>query len=548
MKILMILHRLNGAMLPYDESLTHPSQEYILPLGMPYIASYLKRGGYDITIINLNNREGLVKDIVQNELNKADYDMAFVGGTTMFFPHVRHIIQCIREFSPKTKIVAGGGMVSAQPEIMLKMLNPDFIIVYEGEQTALELVKCIESGGNLSGVDGIGYVKNGGITITKPRAPIEDLDSLPYPDFESFGYSKYLNSLKSSYIVFDSFDFPRPYSIISSRSCTFLCTFCFHTVGNKYRERSIENIMGEIKFAVEKYRANIFFFCDELFAHKKERVMNFCKAFIEFTKTVPYPICINVSLRVDCADEEMIAALKEAGCRVIGLGLESYSQSVLTSMKKHVTPQQIKDTLTLLAKYKMVAQGSFIFGDTAETIESAKETLEFFENNQDIIKDGAYLGFIIPFQGTADYKYCLKKGIIKDEIDFIEHRAKYGYELDAPLNMTSMNKKDFEWLKERISESAYLSKKYSFAQEAKSIGGENRITTICPYCQKTINIKNAAHLPHGVVQGVEVGCRECSGRFIVVPRLYPIAKFFIKVMGFTRIRKVRNAVKKIIGM
>jgi len=548
MKILMLLHRFNKTMFEYNENDDTETFGYMMPLGMACISTYLKHNGFDVSVLNLNNRKGLIKDIIQTELTKEHYDVVFVGGTSMFYPNIRDCIKYVRMYSPTTKIVAGGGMVSAQPDIMLTLLKPDYVIIFEGEQTALELMKCISENGDVSTIDGIGYVKEGKIVITHQRKPIMDLDALPYPDFESFGMDGYLDRIYPTYIVFDSFDFPRPYPIASSRGCTHNCTFCFHTIGPKYRQRSIANIMGEVKFAVERYRANVFFFCDELFAYDRQRALDFCKAFELYIKTVPYPIHMMMSLRADCVDAGMLDAMKAAGCTVIGLGLESYSATVLKSMKKHITPAQIKQALTLIAERGMTIQGAWIFGDPAETVETAKETLQFCMENWNIIRGGAYLAFVIPFQGTPVYKHCLDKGIIPDEIAFIEERAKNGYNVQNPLNMTTMTTEEFEWLKEQILQVEFLAQYYAVAFDCKTIDGIHQASAICPYCGEMVTVKNLPYLPHGLVQGCELGCRSCSGRFVAVPRGYFFIRYLVQLFGFKRIRGIRNVWKKWTGI
>jgi radical SAM superfamily enzyme YgiQ (UPF0313 family) len=156
--------------------------------------------------------------------------------------------------SPNTKIIVGGGIITAQPEIMFDLLKPDYGIIGEGEQTVLELVNYFKNGGNINSVNGLIF-KDFGLSdnkiktiITDPRDPIMNLDELPFPDYESFGYSEYLDAIKpTDYIAYDIVDKPRFYPVLASRSCPFNCTFCFHPLGKKYRQRSVDNIMAEIK-------------------------------------------------------------------------------------------------------------------------------------------------------------------------------------------------------------------------------------------------------------------------------------------------------------
>lgn len=539
MKILIIITRFAKGAYSYDKNSTEKNFTYMVPLGLPYISAYLKKNGYDVTVLNLNHREGLIREIIKKEVTHKRYDVIFSGGVSIYFPDLRDYVQYIREFSPGSKIVIGGGIISAQPDIMFSLLKPDFIIIGEGEVTALELIQHIENNSDVSQVAGLGYCKEGSLILTPSRKPILDLDSLPYPDLEGMEFDEFLDHTLPTFIVYDNVDFPRPYPLLASRSCPFSCTFCFHTIGKKYRQRSIDNIIGEIKFAVERYKVNIIHLEDELFAYDKARAIDFCGKVKEFTDTVPYDIYFNLSLRVDCADEEILDALKSINCTLIGLGLESYSRTVLNSMKKHTTPEQITQTLKMIADKGLAGQGSFIFGDPAETFDTATETLNFFTNHQDIIRGGITLGFVVPFQGTPLYKYCIENGIIKNEIDFIEKRATEGYPFFEPMNLTKMPDAEFEKLKDNVFTAAFTTGFYSIPISSKNMDGINEIRIKCPYCQQISVIKNISYPKKFEFQ--QIGCRHCNGKFRMVSSYYPIMTFVFKLLGFNRI----NSLKKI---
>ena len=537
MKILMVQPRINKVMFEYDPEDTEPFYAYVMPLGMPYISAVLKQAGYDVAVVNLNNEKGLVEDIL-SEVFINYYDVVFTGGLSLSFPNVRDIVKYIREYSPLSNIVVGGGMVSAQPELMFKLLQPDYGIIYEGEETALELVRTIEQNTSMREVRGIIYA--GGKTA--PRPAICDLDALPFPDLRSFGYDQYLENQLSDYVMFESLDFPRQYSIVASRSCPGKCTFCFHSTGYKYRQRSIENIMKEVRFSVERYKINHLFFLDELFAYDKPRALEFCKQFEAFAKTVPWEIRIYLNLRVDCADEEVIDALKRAGATVIGLGLESMNQTILDSMRKGTTPKQIQDTFQMLADKTLISQGAYLFGDPKETLETAADTLKFYSERQDIIKGGACLSFIIPFAGSPVYKYCVKNGIIPDEVAFVENLAKNGHDFANPINMTSLSESDFEKLKEMVFAAEYVVPYYSVPKSIKVVDGVTEVYTECPYCHRMETLKNV-RLPSGFGR-VGVVCRydDCRGRFHLATRWRTLAQFLVKMFGHQRMVRLRKMV------
>jgi len=274
MKILIILLRFNKVGYTYNPESSEKVETYLLPLGLAYISAYLKQAGKDVTVLNLNNRAGRIDDIIRTEMTLRKYDIVFTGGLSLFYPHLRDLVIHIRNHSPLTMIVVGGGIISAQPEIMYTLIKPDYGVIGEGEVTCLNLVECLEKGENPFTVSGIIYRAEHGLQVTIPRVPIMDLDALPFPDYESFGYEEYLGNIKpSDYIAYDIVDEPRYYPVLASRSCPYVCTFCFHPLGNKYRQRSVDNIMAEIKQNVEKYRINIIFTLDELLSNGQDRMI-----------------------------------------------------------------------------------------------------------------------------------------------------------------------------------------------------------------------------------------------------------------------------------
>jgi len=543
MKTLIILMRYNKVGYTYDPNSKGRHLNYLLPLGLAYISAVLKRAGKDVSCLNINHRDGSVRDVVRDELASNKYDIIFLGGLSLFYPHIRDIINHIREFS-NAKIVVGGGIMTSQPELMFNLLKPDYGIIGEGELTALELVNHFENGGDVNSINGLVHsIKDGYSRVTvinKPRDQIKDLDALPFPDYASFGYEEYLDHIKpTDYIAYDVVDKPRYYPLLAGRSCPFGCTFCFHPLGNKYVQRSVDNIMDEIKQNVEKYNINIIFIYDELFSHDRERMIDFCTKFKAYSDTLPYKLWFYCKNRVDSTTDETLKIMKASGAYLLSFGLESYSQTVLDSMKKHTKPEQINRIVHLMRENELGIQGSFIFGDVAETMETARETLDFLKDNRKLIGTGVATTFIIPFQGTPIYKQCIKEGIIKDELQFIKDREVAGYNFLDPMNMTKLSDKDFGKLKdevyiEHLTAGAYATPIIEWVDSK----GDTYIKVKCPYCGKTSQIMNVP-TPHGEVIR-NIGCRHCFYRFNLVSKVYPIGNLFMKLMGFRRVYWLNN--------
>ena len=542
MKILFVLPKFNkGQGLIYDPNDSTPDYNYLIPIGMPYIAAYLKQNGYtDVHGINLNHHCGTVEQQVKEAVSKTHYDVIFTGGLSSAFREIKEMVRFIREGSPGTIVVVGGGLISSEPEVVMPLIKPDFGIIFEGEETALALLRWIESGDIApEQIAGITFLRGGNIVLSPKREAIKDLDKLPYPDLDLFGYEEYIsNQFTGGWNLYSRDHNPRPYVLVGSRGCPGGCTFCFHTTGPKYYQRSIDNIMAEIRYAVEKYKINFFTFQDELFAYDKPRALEFCRQFGDYIATLPYTVEMYCNLRVDCADKEILDAMKKAGNTVIGLGLESMSPVVLKSMRKHITPEQTKRCFELIAENQQVPQGVFIFGDPAETLETAKFTTDFIKNNQNLIRGGAGVGFIVPFPGTKIYRDAVKSGLIPNEAEFIDHLCTIDYGYDSNTNFTKLSEEDFLKLKDMVYSTSHGWRPQAVPLNIKRIGTRTQLTVKCPHCGK---IQDYLNTGDPKIQFVPIICQNpgCKGRFDIVPLRLALIRWGVRKFGFRRMHDIK---------
>lgn len=471
------------------------------PVGIAYIASALKNAGHDIAghIFDKDNPENL-----NVALSNGEFDIVATGGLSSQFALIYEITSLAKQFN-KTSIV-GGGIITSEPELMAKALNVDYAVIGEGEESIVDLLSCIENNEDVSQVDGIGYFKWGKFILTNTREQIENLDSLPLPDYDCFGYNNFLSSLKpTDQYYYDVFDYPREYPFVTSRSCPFLCTFCYHPTGDKYRQRSLDSVFDELEMVIPKYKINILSMYDELFSYDEKRVLEFCERIKELRLRFPWEIKWGCQLRVAGLKDSMLDAMKESGCYVVSYGLESYSPVILKSMKKHITQQQIHDAIHATLDRRMSIQGNFIFGDRAETRETVLETLEFWKEHNEA---GILLTFIKACPNSALYQYSVSKGLIKDKLDFIK------YHLFDCVNMTTMS--DAQFYRQMTMVYKYANRHHFFVVPLKKTS--TSITVKCPHCYEIVEYKNYPTKKLCYVNMMY--CRSCRKRFFSASRLY----------------------------
>ena len=191
MKSLIFTFRYNRSNI-YNPNETKRDYYYVFPNGLAYISAVLKINGQNVQCLNLNHYEGLIEDIIKEKLSNENFDFIIIGGLSPHYPDIKHCMEIIRKSAPKTKIILGGGIISTQPEIMFNLLRPDYGVIGEGELTVKELIECIEKNDDINCVDGLisrDSLKN--LVLTKPRESIKDIDSIPFPDYESFGFKEH---------------------------------------------------------------------------------------------------------------------------------------------------------------------------------------------------------------------------------------------------------------------------------------------------------------------------------------------------------------------
>jgi radical SAM superfamily enzyme YgiQ (UPF0313 family) len=145
------------------------------------------------------------------------------------------LVDSFKKIKPSVVTILGGGLVTSDPKLVLDAIMPSVCVVGEGDLTVVELAGAIENGNDFLDINGVVYYDNSGRFVCTPsRAAIDDLDSLPYPDFEGFGIDRYMQLLRPSDNQFmNIIDEPRYVPIMSSRSCPYRCTFCSQNIGRK---------------------------------------------------------------------------------------------------------------------------------------------------------------------------------------------------------------------------------------------------------------------------------------------------------------------------
>lgn len=513
--------------------------DYLFPMGLGYISAALKKAQYNVDALNLNHYSGNIEEVINNKLDQKKYDFVLTGSNALGYCVTEKIIEVTKKHSTRPKVILGGPILTTMPKLIFEEFGIDYGVIGEGEETIVELINSIVKNKNLKNVKGIIFSDGNQTVITERREPIEDLDTIPFPDFEGLEFKKQLDNAHSNFLVYTTvFDKPRVYPLLASRSCPFQCTFCYHD--SKYRKRSIKNIISEINMAVDKYGINFILMYDDCFSLDKERVKEFCSEIKNIMKQKEKDIKWTCQFRVNVVDSDLLHMLKDAGCDILAYGFESFSPVVLKSMRKTIKPEQIDFAFRETVKNKINVQANFIFGDIAETNETTKETLDWWTKNAE---GQIYLAFVMLYPGSQIYEHCIQKDIIKNELLFVKELSN-----DKYLNFTNnMSDKDIEKLNSKILKLQRKHLRYVIPSKIKKPEYNTfDLKVKCPYCNESIQYKNC-YIVNNRYFSFQVICRKCFMRFYVTSRIVKISRNLPILETLERIilryyRKIHNEI------
>lgn len=470
---------------------------YSFPLGITYISSSMKNAGYNVITLNLNHSEGDVYEIIKKEIEEKNIHVVATGGLSFQYTMVRRVVEAAKRVNSEIITIVGGGIISGDPEpAMIALEYAGFGVIGEGEITINELCNAIEQSRNFSEIDGIIYKSGNSYIMTKPRKEVDNIDSIPWPDYKGFEIEKYLrisppgiSGLNRQNTVF----------MLTSRSCPYNCTFCFHSTGKKYRQRSMDSFFEELDYMVSQYKIGFIDLADELFARNIQRVKEFCE------RIKKYNIQWFAQFRVDNdITPELLAILKDSGCEIMGFGLESADNRILKSMRKGTTVEQIERALKLVYDAGISFDGAFIFGDIEETWETANNTLNWWRNHSEY-KVG--LNLITVYPGSYLYKYACENGIIKDKVQFLKDGC-------PQINVSKLTDKEYSILVREILEAPMTLTKTLSQIEAKIIDyktGRVTVAGTCSVCEKRNQWENVK-----LFAASFLACEHCGQRYNVV--------------------------------
>jgi len=380
-------------------------------LGLCYLAAVTRKTGYETEILDMPAL-GLTFDQALDIVIAKKPKYIGISSVTLAIRNAAKLADMIKKKAPGSIIILGGPHITAAyEEVMNKYSQFDIGVIGEGDQTIIELLDALEKNKDLSGVRGITYRKNSSLISTARRELLEDMNLLPMPAWDL------LPDIKKYYIptAYAVNKFPS-FSIVTSRGCPYMCTFCDRSVfGNRYRTHSPEYVLSMIKDLYYNHGIRDIRINDDEFIVSKKRILEFCDLLIDSKMKISWS-CLG---RVSSVNKEIIDKMKKAGCWQIRFGIESGSQKVLDVLKKGIRLEQIEKAVKICKERGMKTIGFFMMGLPLETEEDLRQTIEF---SLRLKLDDFKINYFAPFPGSELFGQLDKYGkLISDSEDIHMH-------------------------------------------------------------------------------------------------------------------------------
>ncbi len=318
-----------------------------------------------------------VKPFIDNCINSTPWELYdVIGFTTMFEQNLSSIVLAhrIKLYDPNKTIVFGGANCDHEMGVELHHCIPviDYVCSGEADFTFPELVKRIREQRSAQGIPGIIYRNGKDSKVTAGTASVENLDSLPYPDYDDYfrrtaHETVHLSGFQKNYGV------PPGLPMESSRGCWWgqksQCKFCGLNRGTiGFRSKSDNRILDELDHLTNKYNESDIFMVDNILD------MKYFHGFLLELKKRQMPIQLFFETKANL-NKEQVQILHDAGVSLIQPGIESLNTHVLKLMAKGVSSLQNIQLLKYCQQFGVYPGWSIITGFPGEREEDYRQMI-----------------------------------------------------------------------------------------------------------------------------------------------------------------------------
>jgi anaerobic magnesium-protoporphyrin IX monomethyl ester cyclase len=372
-----------------------------IPYGLLSLGAQAARAGHAVKVFNLSSFSWRR---VEQIILALDADLYGLSCWTANRRGVDLTTRCIRRFHPGAHVIVGGPHATPLAREVLEYYPAvDTVAVGESEVTFMELIDRLQARASTKGIAGTWYRDGGEIKEGPKRPSVADLDGLASPH-----------------------DYFATHILMTSRGCPWQCTFCGAetTWGRGFRGRSVPKVLDDLEHALAKLPVKMIQIKDDTFTANRRRALEICKGIVDRGLQFTW----SCDTRVDVLSDELLRAMRLAGCQRLSLGVESGSPSVLAKINKKITVEQILRSTALAKSYGIQVRYYMMLGNRGETLETFRETLAFLER----AKPHQYIFSCLSiYPGTLDFHDAEQAGDIQRSVYFTENFQEFKTPFDA---------------------------------------------------------------------------------------------------------------------
>lgn len=381
-------------------------------LGISSLSACLKQRGHEIDLLDYTFLDlGRADEELAGKL--AEFDPGAVGISIRSFEWdlVRNELLPVLHKAGIPAIV-GGPHPTAVPDEVMEEEGVTALVRGEGELVMNDLVDALDRGDDISDINGAWVRTDDGIVKNDVRPLIQDLDTLPFPDWDIWD-RRHLDA--PHYKMFKE-GITTIGAIETSRGCPYSCPYCMSSLlhglyrgtGRYHREKTIDRTIEEVLDKKERFGLDYVNFVDETFLLKTKRVEEFCDKWIQQVN-LPF----RCATRPETVTDDRIRMVKEAGLNVMGLGIESGDPTYRTEhLNRRYSQDQVRNAVEIIKRHDIITYGFFIIGMPYETRETIQSTLDLI---QSLDLDHYMITLCYPFQGTPFYDVAIREGLFHSE-------------------------------------------------------------------------------------------------------------------------------------
>ena len=380
------------------------ADEIIPPLHFGYLAGSIS-SNHEIRIFD-QLRDKYSDKYLQKIVIREQPDVIGFSGYTKDMSSIKSMSQNLKKSIPDSKIILGGVQMTLMPKYTFEFFDDtiDFGFVGESEIAFSKFIDVLDTGiedRRLDELKNLVWKKNGEILVNERENP-NDLDEIPFPRWDLMDPRNYPKAPHGAFYK----QFP-PAPIITSRGCTYSCTFCAAPVlsGRKIRFRSMDNITEEIRLLHHTYGIKEIHIEDDNFSVSRRRVIEFSERMLKENLGLTW--ALPNGLRLDSLDIHILKLMKKAGCYALNVGIESGNDRVLKRVNKKITREKIKKQISTVNEAGLRIGGFFIIGFPWETSDEIEDTINF-ARKLDLDRIG--ISYFQPYPGSKEYEMLSDSG------------------------------------------------------------------------------------------------------------------------------------------